>query len=425
MLYPGSPMKASDSNKESRYCPFNPGYLKLLLFTSGIKLSDDVVDHINNTLRTRRGVAGGVDLILPGDIWVNVPTEEEFAKHSPLSLAKEGGKFYITGYGDKIEVKLVPQPAFYDLKTSKGTPFYQIATLHGGEVHITPTSKCHFFDDSQNCTFCLERQAYAPGAREFISVEEVLEIVKVAFDQGMADSVELNMGFYDGEDRGISLLEPYIKGIKRNYDTLIAVDVQPPETNSWIDRTYAMGADKISYHMEIFDRQLFGEFCPGKEKLIGWERFAEALEYAAEIFQSGLVSSNLIVGLEAPSSTMKGIDFLTGMGVAPILPIFRPLMGTSFQGMETPEVEEIAPIYGHLYNEVKKSNINMTWTKNVSTHMTPLEGRYFAGDEAKLQVAMQNIYKTKIGGKAIRGLAGLRRKLRVKDVDDLNKPSEL
>lgn len=418
-------MKKAHSNKETTYCPFNPGHLKLLLSTKGMRLDETVVKEIDNTLRSRRGVAGGVDLILPGDIWVNVPTEEEFAHSSPLCLTKENKHFFISGHGDKIKVKLVPQPSFYDRLTSKGTPFYQVAALHGGAVHITPSSKCQFFDVSQNCTFCLEREAFSPEQREFISVEEVLEIVAVAFGEGVADSVELNIGFYDSEDRGIALLEPYIKAIKRNYDTLVAVDVQPPETDIWIEKTYAMGADKISYHMEIFDKKAFKEFCPGKDKLIGWNRFAEALDYASGIFQSGMVSSNLIVGLESPASTIKGIDFLTGMGVAPILPIFRPLKGTSFQGKTTPEVEEIAPIYGHLYNAVKKSNINMTWEKNVSAHMTPLEGRYFAGDDAKLQVVMQSIYKSKIGGKAFRGFVGLRRKLRVKDLEDADKASDI
>lgn len=411
-------MKEVLSKKEAGYCPFNPGYLKLLLSTKGMRIDEGVADGINKTLRTRRGVAGGVELILPGDVWVNVPTEEDFAHSSPLCLTKDGNRFYITGYGERIGVDLVPQPSFYDRLTSKGTPFYQIAVLHGGEVHITPASKCQFFNFDVNCIFCHEREAYSPVDREFITVEEVVEVVEAAFGEGVADSVELNIGFYDTEDRGISLIEPYIKAVKRNFDALVAVDVQPPRTNSWVDRTYAMGADKISYHMEIFDREIFKSLCPGKEKMIGWERFAEALEYAAGIFPSGMVSSNLIVGLEPSSSTMKGIDFLTKRGVMPILPVFRPLKGTPLQDMVAPDVGEIAPVYGHLYNAVKKRNINMTWSKNVSTHMTPLEGRFFAGEDAKLQVAMQNIYKSKIGGKAVRGLAGLRRRLKVKEVDE-------
>ena len=399
---------------EASYCPFNPGYLKLLLYTKGMRISNDIAGEIENTLKTRRGVAGGVELILPGDVWVNVPTEDEFAALSPLCLIKKDNKYYITGYSGPIRVELVPHHSFYDNVTSKGTPYYQVGLIHGGYVHITPSNKCRFFDFSKNCTFCLERGTYHPDARETITVEEVIEIIEVAFRDKLADSVELNVGYIDSDDRGIAFLEPYIKAVKRNFDTLVAVDIQPPKTNDWIDRTYAMGVDKVSYHMEIFDKEIFARLCPGKSRLIGWERFAGSLEYAAEIFQSGMVSSNLIVGLEPPSSTIKGIDFLTEIGVLPILPVFKPLKGTAHENTASPDVNDIIPIFGHLYNAVKRKNINMIWSKNISTEMTPLEGRYFTDDDAKIQVAMHNIYKSKIGGKAARGLAGLRRRLKVK-----------
>lgn len=411
-------MKTTKLKKKEGLCPFNPGYLKLLLSTKGMRIDKAITGEIERTLKTRRGVSGGVELILPGDVWVNVPAYEEFAHASELCLTKEGATFFVLGHGDRIPVDIVPQPDFYNKVTSKGTPFSQLAVLHGGEVHITPTSRCQFFDFDANCVFCHERQAFIPIAREFITVEEVIEIVDAAFSDGLADAVELNIGYYDTEDRGVLHLDPYIQAIKKNFDTLVSVDVQPPKTNAWVDRTYAMGADKVSYHMEIFDREIFSKLCPGKEDRIGWERFAETLECAAGVFPSGTVSSNLIVGLEPPESTMKGIDFLTGRGVMPILPIFRPLKGTLLADTPTPEVDDIAPIFGHFYRAVKKSRMNMSWSKNVSTYMTPLEARYFAGEEAKLQVAMQSLFKSKVGGKAVRGIAGLRRRLKVKEVED-------
>ena len=411
-------MNAIQAKNPGDQFPSNPGYLKLLLSSKGMRIGKSIANELDKTLKTRRGAAGGVELILPGGVWVDVPIEDVFAKSSPFSLEKEGDDFYLRAYGESAPVDLVPGPSFYDKVTAKGTPFYQVASLHGGEVHITPSGRCQFFDLSASCLFCQEREAFFPIAREFITVEEVIEVVEAAFSEKLADSVELNLGYYDTPDRGILLLEPYIKAIKRNFDTLVAVDVQPPETNNWIDRTYAMGADKISYHLEIFDREIFKDLCPGKESIIGWERFIEALRYAASLFPGGTVSTNLIVGLEPPSSTMKGIDFLAGIGVVPILPVFKPLKGTPLYERGIPEPEDIAPIYGHFYKALKKSGVNMTWSKNVSTYMTPLEARYFAGDDAKLQVTMQNIYKSKIGGMAIRSFAGLRRRLKVKEVED-------
>ncbi|MBE9537091.1 MAG: radical SAM protein [Proteobacteria bacterium] len=410
-------MKAARLKKKEGLCPFNPGYLKLLLAVQGMSLGKGVAEEVGFTLSTRRGVAGGVDLILPGDLWVNVPVDKTTTEKSPYCLEKKKGGYFLTGYGNEIKVEPVRQPHFYERVTSKGTPFYQIAALHGGSVYISPTNRCQFFDDDLNCRFCDEKKTFYPIAREFISVEEILEIIEVAFNEGVADSVDFNIGYFDTEDRGISFLEPYINAVKRNFDTIVAVDAQPPKSNKWIDKTYAMGVDKLSYHMEIFDMEVFDSLCPGKAKEIGWERYVEALKYAAGVFPSGAVSSNLIIGLEAPASTMEGIDLLTGIGVVPILPIFRPIEGAALE-VTLPDMDEMSAILAHLYSSVKASSINMTWSKNISTYMTPLEGRYFSGDDAKLQVVMQNIYKTKIGGKAVRSIAGLRRRLKVKEVED-------
>ena len=75
-----------------------------------------------------------------------------------------------------------------------------------------------------------------------------------------------------------------------------------------------MGADSVLYNLEIFDKGLFEIICPGRSELIGRKRYLDALEYAASIFPNGTVASHLIVGLEPPGSTIKGVDFLTTDG---------------------------------------------------------------------------------------------------------------
>jgi len=163
-------MNAIQAKNADHRFPSNPGYLKLLLSSKGMRIGKSIADELGKTLKTRRGAAGGVELILPGGVWVDVPIEEAFTEASPLSLEKEGSGFYVTAYGESTPVDIVPQPSFYNKITSKGTPFYQVASLHGGEVHITPSGKCQFFDLNASCLFCQEREAFFPIAREFITV---------------------------------------------------------------------------------------------------------------------------------------------------------------------------------------------------------------------------------------------------------------
>ncbi len=111
---------------------------------------------------------------------------------------------------------------------------------------------------------------------------------------------------------------------------------------------------------------------------------------------------------------MEGIDFFADIGVVPILPVFRPVIGTPLESCNIPSIEEIAPIYGYLYMKIKEKKINMNWVKDISIITTPLEGRFFVGEDATLNSILHNFYTSKLGSKAAWGLATLRRMLRVK-----------
>ncbi len=65
---------------------------------------------------------------------------------------------------------------------------------------------------------------------------------------------------------GIAFLGPYIVGVRKHFDTFVAVQVHPPRTNDWIDRTYAMGVDALSYNLELFDAQLLMRHCVGRAR---------------------------------------------------------------------------------------------------------------------------------------------------------------
>ncbi|MBI5233082.1 MAG: hypothetical protein HY880_01870, partial [Deltaproteobacteria bacterium] len=227
--------------------------------------------------------------------------------------------------------------------------------------------------------------------------------------------IYLSIGFSKSDDGGIELLRPYIKAIKNHFNTLVAVEALPPTNNRWIDETYALGADSVLYNLEIYDKELFEIICPGRARLIGRERYLDALRYAATIFPSGTVSSHLIVGLEPPGSTCAGIDFLAGMGVVPILPIYRPSKGRALR-IEPLTAEVIIPVYRRLYRALKKNNINMNWVRDISIITTPVEVEHISGEKRSLvQAVVDSLYKSRLALKAAWGLSTIRRKLRVKD----------
>jgi len=389
----------------------NPGSLKIDLMLRGIRIDDPIV-------KAWACGASGIDIMLPQNTLVNIPCSEMFTEESPYVIKKSGGDYIITDGTGFVPVSLVPKPRYYSNKTSTGVPFSKIGVFHGSYTVITPSPRCDFFNRGIECRYCAGNFDVRGAENQVYSVEEVLETVDAVLKEGASGIIYLSTGFSPGPDGGIEFLKPYIKAIKKHHNCLVAVETLPPKEDRWIDETYALGADSVLYNLEIFDKELFEFLCPGREKLIGRKRYMDALEHAAKIFPNGTVASHLIVGLEPPGSTCMGIDFLTAIGVVPILPIYRPSTDRALRiGPLTTEI--IIPVYKHLYKMVKKNRINFKWVRDLSMVTTPLEVRALVDvNEGAKNSIVENFYKSKIGLKTAWGLSTLRRKLRVKDSKD-------
>ncbi len=387
----------------------NPASLKIDLMLRGIRMDDPVV-------KAWACGCSGVDMLLPQDTLVNIPCMEEFTRNSPYTVKRVGERYFITDGKGEVEVRLVERPAFYSRSTSSGVRFSDIASVHGSYTVITPSPRCDFFNRSIECRYCAGNFDIKGSSDVVYSVEDILETVEAVLKEKASEVIYLSIGFSQGDDGGIAFLRPYIQAIKKSFNCLVAVEALPPRENRWIDETYALGADSVLYNLEIFDKELFEMICPGRASLVGRKRYLEALEYAAKVFPNGTVASHLIVGLEPPGSTCMGIDCFTGMGVVPILPIYRPTAGKALR-IEPLNTEIILPVYKHLYKAVTQSGINLSWVRDISMVTTPAEIRGLV-DGGKGGSLMENFYKSRLGLKAAWGLSTIRRKLRVVSSND-------
>jgi hypothetical protein len=172
-----------------------------------------------------------------------------------------------------------------------------------------------------------------------------------------------------------------------------------------------MGVDGLSYNLEIFDSEVLNRHCIGRARYVGRERYLDALAYAARIYPSGTVWSDLAIGLEPSASTIAGIDAFVGMGVVPAISIPRGEQAL-------PAMTEVAPVLAHLYRAVKERGINMSWVRDLGLAFPPLEARHFTGDSARLAVAGQQLTRWRLGALAARSFARLRRRLRVQRVSE-------
>ena len=376
-------------------------HLKLELAVQGVSLDPSVRLRPDGSVRS-------LELVLPGEVHVDAPLGD----HAPFRLVADGERHFIVrrDEGERIDVRALPPPRFYDRRTSRGTPMWRVATVRGSHLIVNPTTPCGFSVRGTPCRFCVEG-ARVPADREAVPVADVVEVVRAAFEEGACELVYFNTSYFDGEDGGVAFLAPYVEAVRKHFDTLIAMQVHPPRTDRWIDQTYAMGVDALSYNLEIFDAAILGRHCIGRVRYIGRERYLEALAYAARIFPSGTVWTDLVLGLEPAASTQAGIDALVAMGVVPVAAIVRG-------EHPVPDLAEVAPLLAHLYRAVKDRGITMGWVRDLALGISPLEARHFAGDGARLAVTVQNLTRSRLGGLAARGLSRFRRRLRVRKVGE-------
>jgi solute carrier family 13 (sodium-dependent dicarboxylate transporter), member 2/3/5 len=383
----------------------NLGNLKLDLLYHGIQLGE------GTTLP--HDPSGTVNIVLPNDIWVNVTYDADYVSGSPFTLHYHETRWCIETGTESISVQMLAPLKAYKKKTQSGVLVSDILFLHGGFVAVEPMGMCRFTKSGLECKYCRHK---VPREKTPFASKDLIEALDLVRKEAPIDVVHLSSGFVGTEDGGVAGLEPLVKEIRRHFNVLISIDVMPPATNQWIDRSYAMGVDAVYYDIDVFNPELFAELYPEKEESIRHKRYLEALEYAAKIFPSGAVCSHLVLGLESLASTMEGVHKLTKLGVLPLLTFFRPMAESDLCSEWHVSRDDLIPLYRDLFEAVRSKRINPNWIRQYDVILTPLEGRFFSDKQSKWGLSLQGFYKTALGRKTALGMASLRRQLRVREI---------
>ena len=386
----------------------NPGLLKLELYCRGIRLDDSCTlseDGGRSILRTRAGLGSGIELLLPGGLWTNVPVAERFARESPYVLHREGVRYVIRRYGTRtgrggrgpqvvdrrseeiVPVHLAPRPDWYDRVTSTGKSMTRIGTLQGTYLGVYPAKVCEYWSERPrvNCRFCSVGLNLGADDADEKSIDEVMEVVHAAIEGSGITYVDFNTGHYEG-DTYLDILEPYIRRIKEETGLLVGIQTPPHHDLTRYDRLRELGVNRASFCFEIFNEPTFKSICPGKDREYGLPRYLEAIEHCARLgrsrrrgFSPWVSNGEIIAGLEAPASSMAAIDWITSVGAIPTVCVFRPLIGTDMEDEPPPKTEDLVPIFRRLYEACMERNLPIGVAPNihVSLVLLPEECRWF------------------------------------------------
>ena len=369
----------------------NPALLKLDLYCKGMRLGDECFPERRGgrrILRTRAGLGSGLEVILPGDLWTNIPVVEDFAAESPYVLRYDGEGFRIDhdALGPVAPIRLSPQPAWYDALAPSGKPMSRIGTLQGTYLGVYPAKVCDYWllTPKEQCKFCSVGLNLGADDADEKSVADVVAVVRAAQRESGITYVDFNTGHYDG-DTYLDILEPYIVRVKEETGLLIGVQTPPHRDLQRYRHLRRLGVNRVSFCFELFDRERFETVCPGKHREYGLDRYLGAVEYCARevgpsgrAFEPWIVNGEIIAGLEPPESSIAAINWITSVGAIPTVCVFRPLQGTLYKDLRPPRTEEIVPVFARLYEACMERGLPIGLAPNVhvSLVMLPEEGRW-------------------------------------------------
>ncbi len=353
--------------------PFNACELEIDLFCQGMRIGDGVpLGGVRGIARTRAGLGSGLDVALPSgshikdDVWVNVPINESFAHRSPYALigspaGESSDGRLVAGYaiaddrsGDTYPVRLPVEPSWYSWHTSRDVPMNRIGVLQGTYLGIYVNPVCAFWNAKPrlNCMFCTTGRNVGTNESAVKSLDDVIETCRAAKEESGITFVHLNGGFQGA--RGIEQIKPYVQAIKDRVGLLVGVQLAPEREFTHYDELVSLGADHLSFCIELVDPDWFARICPGKARVHGQSLYFAAMEYCAGLLPHGAVSGEIIAGIEPIERTLEGIDRIVDAGAFPTVCIFRPTEGADLELWPPPAYDDMRRVMLHVYEACRR-----------------------------------------------------------------------
>ncbi|CCQ91883.1 hypothetical protein NITGR_90022 [Nitrospina gracilis 3/211] len=354
------------------------GKLKLDLMGRGVVLPEAVRkdELVAASMYKDRG-RDELAFLLSEDFFVRAAVQSEGADSPTLHIEKD--RFVLSHGPGETTVRLIPPPQFLQVADPAKKPVAANIQMDG---------------------YCLNLFLRSDPKTEKLNMPErdIISLIRSAFEEGVADLVQLNLEFCEKEDRCLHAMTPVMKSIKKNFRTFVALRGFLPDDLATIDHMYAAGVDIMVF-----------AFTGGGHSS---EKEQRALEYSTGVFTPGSVFIEVGFGHGDLSAVQDQLTHLTKMGVIPLLKLPE-------DGVRDPaEFERIHTLVEHLAKSAQKDRLNLKWLYPSGRMVTPLDAPFFMEPPETARLALRPVYKSRLGRTALEGFAALRRKLRVKNISD-------
>ena len=312
------------------------------LQTYGVRLVDPKAG-----VESRRGGAGPSDhkaLTLDG-VTVMAPVHTAPAFESPYVVEKPDalGRAMVRREGVALgEVSFPLRPRFYDLTTSEGVPYHQIAVLHGRDVLATTVLQTciRYQSRTKTCQFCAIGQSLAAGRTiERKTPAQLAEVARAAVELDGVKHMVMTTGTPRGPDRGAAMLCESASAVKRAVYLPIQAQCEPPDDSEWFVRLKTAGVDTLGMHSKSSRRNFAAASCRARRRSRS-SAISTAFSAAVPVFGRGQVSTYLLAGLgDSVEAILDLCGKLVALGVYPFVVPFVPISGTPLESHPAPGAE--------------------------------------------------------------------------------------
>lgn len=285
-----------------------------------------------------------VGMHLPDDFILPDGTLVQFRKNSKsrYQITLDKGELILSdGKNDICQVKWIPRPAYYNLRTSNNNAMVKIGQIGGEDcLFFCYQNYCSHFSKHQECLFCnlVSTTNTYQSVFKKKDTDDIGEVAKAAFSEGIVKHVLLTGGCFNHE-KEIELVGKIIKSICKHtgFSKVPGTILPSPARNSdELKKYHDTGIGAIGFSMEIWDDKLYQAICPGKSKNISHEEFVDAVRLAVKIFGAGNVYGVFVMGLEPKHTLLEGVRELSAIGVNVVPFVWSPNPGSKLEGHRAP-----------------------------------------------------------------------------------------
>lgn len=238
----------------------------------------------------------------------------EIPEKTPYRIDLQDGKlqlFWENNYLADLELK--PQPPYYRHRLPDGTPYSDVAAAAcwGYQTFCTILRSCQYWGTKEECVFCdinTNARKQSKTGRPFMihkSVEDVVTVLDAVFNkerEPFNHAILLTGGAVTKSLKrkdNVHFYAEYVAAIREKIGYRWTIHLQTTaltKEECWILKE--AGVDCHHSNIEVWDKEKYKIFCPGKEEFVGRDEWIKRVCDSVEIFGEGCICPTFVSGCE-------------------------------------------------------------------------------------------------------------------------------